>query len=213
MAAGAHDAILDATELLLAERPLSELSVARIIARAEVSRTTFYTHFGSKTAVVTACFQRFMDEVLVVVDPFLAGPTEDPEATIRRTLQGWVMICVQHGPVLRAVSEEWAHDEDLRRLWWGRLERGARDIAATIVKERELGNAPAGADAVALASCLIWAFERTVHVALVGGAHGLPDPDSTIEPLVQMVVGGVYGRPMAGAAAAGQPAGGATGRP
>lgn len=203
MAAGAHDAILDATEVLLAEQPLSELSVARIIERAGVSRTSFYTHFSSKTAVVVACFQRFMDEVLVVVDPFLAGPTEDPESTIRRTLGGWVAICVQHGPVLRAVSEQWPDDEDLRRLWWGRLSRGARDIAATILADRETGAAPPGADATALATCVIWAFERTIHVALVGGAHGLQDPETTIEPLVQMVMGGVYGRPLSQVAGGG----------
>ncbi|WP_354698862.1 HTH-type transcriptional regulator EthR [Paraconexibacter sp. AEG42_29] len=197
MATSAQAAILAATEELLAERSLSDLSVARILQRAGVSRTTFYTHYPSKNAVVAACFRQFMDEVLVAVDPFLAGPAADPEAVIRASLRGWVATCLEHRGLVRAVSEEWPHDDELRRLWWGRLERGARDIAATIVADRATGAAPQGADAVALASCLIWAFERVVHVALAGGAHGLPDAESTVEPLVQLLVGGVYGRPLA----------------
>lgn len=202
MATCAQAAILAATEDLLAERSLSDLSVARILERAEVSRTTFYTHYPSKNAAVAACFRAFMDEVLAAVDPFLAGPAADPEAVIRHSLRGWVEICVQHRGLVRAVSEEWPHDEELRRLWWGRLERGARDIAATIDADRATGAAPEGADAVTLATCLIWTFERVVHVSLAGGVHGLPDPESTIEPLVQLLVGGVYGRPLASPAPA-----------
>jgi hypothetical protein len=36
-----------------------------------------------------------------------------------------------------------------------------------------------------------------VHVALVGGVPGLPTPEAIIDPLAQMVVGGLYGRPLA----------------
>lgn len=194
----ARQAILAATEELLGERPLSDLSVAQIIERAGVSRTTFYTHFTSKTDPVAACFRAFMDEVLVAVDPFLAGPAPDPEAAIRHSLRGWAALCTAHRGLLRAVSEEWPHDDELRRLWWGRLERGARDIAATIEADRARGAAPPGADAKALATVVIWAFERVVHVALAGGAHGLGDPEAAVEPLVQLTVGGLYGRPLTG---------------
>jgi hypothetical protein len=47
-----------------------------------------------------------------------------------------------------------------------------------------------------LAACLMWGYERVLHVALAGDARGLPDPDAIVEPLAQMMVGGLYGRSM-----------------
>jgi hypothetical protein len=43
----------------------------------------------------------------------------------------------------------------------------------------------------------MWGYERVLHVALVGDAAGLPDPDAIVEPLTQMMVGGLYGQPPA----------------
>jgi hypothetical protein len=40
----------------------------------------------------------------------------------------------------------------------------------------------------------MWGYERVLHVALVGDALGLPDPDAIVEPLAQMMVGGLYGQ-------------------
>ena len=44
---------MSATERLLADVPLHQLSVEQILAEAGVSRRTFYVYFGSKFAVVT----------------------------------------------------------------------------------------------------------------------------------------------------------------
>jgi hypothetical protein len=40
----------------------------------------------------------------------------------------------------------------------------------------------------------MWGYERVLHVALVGDAVGLGDPDAIVEPLAQMMVGGLYGQ-------------------
>ena len=48
-----------------------------------------------------------------------------------------------------------------------------------------------------LAACLLWGYERVLHVALVGDAAGLDGPEAIVEPLTQMMVGGLYGRPLA----------------
>jgi hypothetical protein len=45
----------------------------------------------------------------------------------------------------------------------------------------------------------MWAYERVLHVTLVGEAHGLPEPEAMIAPLSQMVLGGLFGRPLASA--------------
>lgn len=196
----AREAILAATERLLQQRPLHELSVGDIIAEAGISRASFYVYFSSKAAVIAAALRGVMDEVTVAAQPFHApAPDEssDLEPAMRITLTRWVDVCRRHGALLRAVSEEWPHDAQLRDLWFAMLESMAAGTARVLTRARGAGDAPPGADARILATCLMWGYERVLHVAAVGSAVGLPDPDAVVEPLVQMMVGGVYGRRLA----------------
>jgi AcrR family transcriptional regulator len=190
----AETAILAATEQLLEERPLNEISVADIIKAAGLSRTSFYVYFASKTAVISECLRRVMDEVMVAVDPFLSQSGADPEAAIRVSLEKWIELCTAHGALVRAVSEEWPHDEELRQMWFGMLATVTAGTARVIRAARRRGDAPPGADPDALAACLMWAYERVLHVALVGEAQGLPGPEVMVDPLSQMVMGGLFGR-------------------
>lgn len=192
----AQTAILDATEQLLRERPLHQLSVADIIDAAGVSRTSFYAYFASKTAVIAECLREVMDQVMVAVRPFHRQSGGDAEAAIRVSLQQWVQVCKTHGALLRTVSEEWPRDAEIRALWFETLETVTAGMARVISGARTGGQAPDGADPRMLAACLMWGYERVLHVALAGDARGLPDPDAIVEPLAQMMVGGLYGRSM-----------------
>jgi AcrR family transcriptional regulator len=195
----AEAAILAATEKLLEERPLNELSVADIVRAAGISRTSFYAYYASKTAVIAECLRRVMDEVLAAAGPFLSQPRADPETAIRASLEKWIELCAAHGSLVRAVSEEWPHDEELRQMWFEMLATVTDATAQVIQAARLRGDAPPGADPEALAACLMWAYERVLHVALVGDARGLRSPEVMVEPLSQMVVGGVFGRTLEGA--------------
>jgi AcrR family transcriptional regulator len=191
----AQSAILVATEQLLRERPLSQLSVGDIIEAAKISRTSFYVYFNSKAAVIAECLRRVMDQVTVAVEPLHSQSGDgDAETAVRVSLGQWVEVCKVHGALLRAVSEEWPHDDELRELWFTMLEAVTAGTAKVIRDARRRGHAPPGADPRALAACLMWGYERVLHVALVGGAAGLPGPDAIVEPLTQMMVGGLYGR-------------------
>jgi AcrR family transcriptional regulator len=194
----AESAILAATEQLLRERPLNQLNVADIIDAAGISRTSFYAYFNSKTAVIAECLRGVMDQVTVAVEP-LHSPSrgDDVEAAVRLSLQQWVEVCKVHGALLRAVSEEWPHDEHLCELWFSMMETMSAGTAKVIRGARRSGQAPPGAESRALATCLMWGYERVLHIALVGDATGLPGPDAIVEPLTQMMVGGLYGRPPA----------------
>ena len=183
-----------ATEQLLRERALNQLNVADIIDAAGVSRTSFYAYFPSKTAVIAECLRQVMDQVMVAVRPFHSQAGGDTETAIRLSLRRWVEVCKTHGALLRTVSAEWPHDEELRALWFQMLETVTAGTAKVIRGARAGGQAPAGADDRALAACLMWGYERVLHVALVGDALGLPDPDAIVEPLAQMMVGGLYGQ-------------------
>jgi AcrR family transcriptional regulator len=194
-------AVLAATEQLLRERPLNALSVGDIIAAAGISRTSFYSYFASKTAVIAECLRRVMDEVIVAAEPLQSLSGEDPEAAVRVSVEQWVSLCTVHGALLRAVSEEWPHDSELGRLWFEMMAVVTDGAARVIRRARRRGDAPPGADPEALAACLMWTFERALHVALVGEAHGLAEPQALITPLSQMVVGGLFGRTLESARA------------
>lgn len=191
----ADAAILDATERLLRERSFAELSVGDIIDAAGVSRTSFYAHFPSRSAALAACLRRVVGELAVAVDPFLTEAEDDPERAIRVSLQRWVGLATAHGPLLRTASEEWPHDPELRALWFEVMAAFSGPVAHVIQRARAAGAAPPGADADALAACLMWGYERVLHVALVGGALGLEDPEAIIEPLAQMMAAGVFADP------------------
>ena len=145
-------AVLDATERLLAQRPFSELSVNDIIDEAGISRTSFYAHFDSRTAVIAECLRRVMGEIAVAVDPFLAESETDPDAAIRASISRWVAVAREHGTVLRTVSEQWPHDERLRELWFSIMARFTAGTARVIETARASGQAPDGADAGQLAA-------------------------------------------------------------
>ena len=198
----AQVAILSATEHLLQVRALHELNVADIIEAAGISRTSFYAYFPSKTAVIAAGLRQVMDQVMVAVEPLHAADGADPESAVRISLEQWVSVATRHGALLRAVSEQWPHDDELRDLWFEMLDTMAAGTARVIGDARRAGVAPGGAPPRPLAACLLWGYERVLHVALVGDAAGLDGPEAIVEPLTQMMVGGLYGRPLAAPPAA-----------
>jgi TetR/AcrR family transcriptional regulator, ethionamide resistance regulator len=189
----ADAAILAATEQLLRERSFGELAVNDILDVAGVSRTSFYAHFPSRSAVLAACLRRVVDELAVAVDPFLTEAERDPQRAIRVSLERWVGMATEHGPLLRTASEEWPHDSELQAMWFEVIAAFSGPVAGVIERARAAGAAPPGADAQALAACLMWGYERVLHLALVGDALGLDDPQAIVEPLAQMMVAGVFG--------------------
>lgn len=193
----APEAVLTATEQLLRERPLHQLSVADIIAAAGISRTTFYAHFSSKTTVIGECLRRVMDQVAEALAP-LHRIDAEPELAVRTSLRQWVAVCRRHGALLRAVSEGWPHDDQLREQWFALIGVVSAGTARVIRDARAAGRAPAGADPLALGACLTWGYERVLHVSLLGEVPGLTDPDAIVEPLAQMMIGGVFGRSAGG---------------
>src|SRR5215210_7350847 len=70
-------AIFAATERLLADVPLHELSVMQIIGEAGISRATFYFYFSSKFAVLGGLLAIVMDEIFASARPFVDRETDD----------------------------------------------------------------------------------------------------------------------------------------
>ena len=190
----AEATIFAATERLLAQVPLHEISVADIIAEAQISRATFYFYFSSKYAVVTGLLARVMDEIYDLVRPFVdRDEVEPPEAALRRSLEATFQVWSAHRSALRATHEHWHAVPELRERWLDVVERFTDAVAAQIDRERAAGTAPPGPNSRQLAAALLWSTDRCLYVAAVGGDEDLPSEQAIVEPLMSLWLGALYG--------------------
>jgi AcrR family transcriptional regulator len=162
-------AILDATEQLLSQQRFDELSVADILTAAQVARASFYFYFESKYAVLAELVRRAVQQAMTAADSWVETDAEPPEHTLRQgTIQG-LQLWMQHGPVLRAIVENWRSDERLEALWMEMMEGFTASATYRIERDRAAGRAPRTAvDASTLASTLTWMSERIYYLAAIG---------------------------------------------
>jgi TetR/AcrR family transcriptional regulator, ethionamide resistance regulator len=186
--------VLDATARLLRTTSLADLSVAQILAAADVGRTSFYEHFSSKDDVVVKLMESLSDEIAAELEPMFQRGDRSPDEAFTVGLRNLVGAASRYAPLVVAVSEEWPAIPELREIWFRMLGEFTAGLARLIESERAAGVAPPGADARALAASLVWTAERAFHVA-VGGEHPtLVDASTVVEPLTQLFVGTIYGR-------------------
>jgi AcrR family transcriptional regulator len=189
-----YGAVLEATWVLLQTTALADLSVAQILAAADVGRTSFYEHFSSKDDVVVKLMESLSEEIAAELTPMFERGQRTPDEAFALGLANLVETASRYAPLVVAVSEEWPAIPELKEIWFRMLGDFTNGLARMIESERAAGHAPPGADARALAASLVWTAERSFHVA-VGGEHPtLVGADTIVAPLVQLFVGTIYGR-------------------
>jgi len=190
----ARAALLDAAERLLGDRRIADLTVADVLARADVSRASFYFYFGSKYDLVIALAQQIMDEVEQASEPWLNRGELAPEEALRAASRGALEVWRAHGAVLRAVAESWHASPELGDVWGAFVERFVTRARAQIERERAAGVAQAGGpDAATLAASLIWMNERVFYLWASNAQPELGDPDTVVDTLTAIWLGAVYG--------------------
>jgi len=80
--------ILDAAEACYAERGPSNTRMTDIAKRAGVHRSTVYTYFANRDAVLAACFVRAEDEISKAEEPCWQADQPFLERLVRATLVG-----------------------------------------------------------------------------------------------------------------------------
>ena len=185
--------ILAATERLLDRESLRELSVADIIAEAGVSRATFYFYFSSKYALIAGLLTQIMDDVYAVAGPFLErADDESPYEALSNGIRAAAALWKAHRPAMRAMSEHWPTDPELRDLWLQIVERFTGAMAAEIDRQRKQGFAPPGPDSRRLMATLLWTAERCFYVAGTGADESLGSEEQAAEVLYALWRGAIY---------------------
>jgi AcrR family transcriptional regulator len=110
--------ILDAAESLLREGSYADLTVANVMTRTGLGRSSFYVYFHDVPGLLRRLAARIEGEFLEVSDVWLTGPG-DQDAS-RRSTEGIVAVYVRHGPVLKALADAAATHPDVEEIFrWG----------------------------------------------------------------------------------------------
>jgi TetR/AcrR family transcriptional regulator, ethionamide resistance regulator len=193
--AAVRSAILSATERLLAERPLEELTAVDVIEAAGFSRPTFYMYFESKHAAVAT----LADEVLGEIYERLWRPAFEearpgtPPGTVEHflaTIAGWR----EHRDVIVAAAEGWRTDPEVYQRWGDRMESFVAATAAYIEHAQSTGMATPDPDAETLARLLVWLSETVFYLSLAGLPGGLEDDGQLAAALSAVWLRAVHGQ-------------------
>lgn len=188
--------ILLATEQLLDEIPLHDISVAQIIEAAEVSRKTFYSYFESKYEVAAALLAAVMDDMFELLGPFVdRDPVQSREDAIREMLATCTELWSEHRAIFRTVHDHRHAVPELREQWLLATERFTDAVASELQREVAAGTAPAGIDIRQRAATVVWSTEHLLYVAGTRIDDDLPDERAILETLITMWVGTLFGPP------------------
>jgi TetR/AcrR family transcriptional regulator, ethionamide resistance regulator len=177
-------ALLQAAERQLAKTSLHELSVARILEEAQVSRASFYSYFESKFELAGALLGRVMDEMYELWRPYIERREEDdPQTVFRFALRDAVRLWSENRVIARVMHQYWNSVPEIGDHWLAAMERFTGGVAAELDRDRAAGLAPPGRDSRELAASALWATEQLLFVAGTGASADLPDEDAIVETL------------------------------
>jgi AcrR family transcriptional regulator len=176
--AAAATRIVEATDRLLrgGER-FTEIPVERLLAEAEVSRSTFYVHFSDKSALLLAVAANSVTDVVSAAASFWVDDRGWKPASAERAILDLIAVYRRHAAVLRTLAEVGAYDDEIREVWRAARGRQEERTAARLRKDQRRGLVPAGIDIPLTASTVMQLIDGGIleHIA-----HGSPRKDRAL---------------------------------
>jgi TetR/AcrR family transcriptional regulator, ethionamide resistance regulator len=163
-AADLRDRILAATRELLQNRSFSTVSVADILAAAEVSRASFYFYFPSKQAVLGELVRIAVAEGQRAAQPWLDGH-DDPIDALRAGVTTGAQLWRANAGVLKAIVESWGSDDALRALWLEQMNLFTEATLTRIEADPKARQLVTNLDIRAVAASMTWLGERLYYLA------------------------------------------------
>lgn len=191
-------AILATAERLLAQRPLSEISIDDLARGAGISRPTFYFYFPSKDAVLLSLLDRVVaeaDQAAFGSGLFGAGDYQpragDPVTLWRDGISAFFTIFGAHRAVAVAAARAGASNPEVRELWSRVMDKWVGLTEQIIQFERDRGAAPPGIPARDLATALNLMNERVMFNIFSGDDPRLPD-ERVVDTLLRVWLNSIY---------------------
>lgn len=192
----AEIAIFTATEALLSETSLQDITVARILECAKLSRANFYHYFASKYDVIAAMVARLLADT---DQGTFATPEQSGRSlreAMRADLPGMIDAWSERAGLIDAVVENMHVVPQLSTAWELMLDRFVDAVARQIDRERERSDGDVSA--AMIAAVLVRGYERTFFVGSRGFDPRLPTPHAAADSLIELASAAVHGdqRPM-----------------
>jgi AcrR family transcriptional regulator len=184
--------ILEATERLLQEGTLDDLSVAQILTEANVSRATFYFYFASKDDAFIALLTDVMADMVPRFEELMADVERRRSPQLRQDVADWLSVDLPHRAMIRNAVEEWPRRPELREVYLARQGRLTDALARAIDEDRRAGVALESIPSTQLAAGWIWTMERAWYQA-TGGVEHLRDLPAINDALAAALVSAIYG--------------------
>jgi TetR/AcrR family transcriptional regulator, ethionamide resistance regulator len=165
----------EALRVLMADgTPFRELSVARIIESAGVARSTFYTYFSDKAAMLMALSAHSLHRLYEGQRAWLRAGDGAEREQIVTGMRQLLSAFAEDEVVMRAVAETSAYDSRVRDSYIGGVEDYARAMARMIRAGKRSGRIR-DVEPTQTAEALAWMCERTVTLTAPGASPARQD--------------------------------------
>jgi TetR/AcrR family transcriptional regulator, ethionamide resistance regulator len=194
----AEQEILDAASRLLRAQRFRELTVDDLMAATTQSRTAFYRFFPDRNALVVRLLYDLAEELWTMSAVWLAG-SGDPLVAGRQSIERLVDVYQAHGPLLGAIHEAAALDDEVERVYQDLARRFVDATAARIERDSSAGRTVRLPDAREVATALVWMSER--YLAATFARPGLAGPETrelAVATLYTIWMRTLYGTDVAG---------------
>lgn len=182
-------AILATAERLLADRPLSDISIDELAKGAGISRPTFYFYFSSKEAVLLSLLDRVVAEADEAAFGNLELPTGDPTELWRAGINAFFTIFGERWAIAAAAAQ--SGGSEVSELWARMTAKWVRQTELIIEAERERGAAPPGLPAHDLAVTLNLMNARVMHAAFAGEQPSVAE-SKVVDTLLHVWLNSIY---------------------
>ncbi len=181
--------ILEAAEAFLAERPFRDLSVDELMAGTGHSRTVFYRHFDDLGDLALNVLQAVGAELYTVGQKWSEAVERLPAHDVG--LAAVVDFFVDHGRLIRAISEASHHDPEIERVYAATLDNFIAMTEAAIDQLRERGEHLEPIDSHELARGLTYLNERYLLESF--GREPVADRDRVLRTLLAIWQRSIFG--------------------
>jgi TetR/AcrR family transcriptional regulator, ethionamide resistance regulator len=194
----AEQEILDAASRLLRAQRFRELTVDDLMAATTQSRTAFYRFFPDRNALVVRLLYDLAEELWTMSAVWLAG-SGDPLVEGRQSIERLVDVYQTHGPLLGAIHEAAALDDEVERVYQDLARRFVDATAARIERDSGAGRTIQLPDVREVATALVWMSERYLAATFARpGLAGREARELAVETLYTIWMRTLYGTDVAG---------------
>lgn len=186
-----RDEILQAAAAALSEYEWRELTVARVMARTTLARSSFYRYFDGLVDLLLQLAADLQEHLLHRADreqwQERTGGVYD---SARAALAGFVVLHERHAPIIKALLEASYHEPVFAQARSAMEDEFTESTATWIADEMASGRADSS-DPRLLASALTAMTEASL---VRWGAQRPPvDREARIETLLRIWIGAIYG--------------------